>query len=262
MKYLLTALLALFITAETMALDKLMFEGREVHYSVPNGQGPFPLVLALHGRNGNGPQFERQAGFAELGEQEGFITVLPSAGSGKWEKSDIGFMVNLVRHMANIVPVNTNQIYVSGMSNGGVMSYWLACDASDVFAAAAPVAATLYRRDQCDPQPPVSVLAFNATDDTTTKYDGGWQTLGAEKSIAKFTTDCVLGFRNKFDRYAVTGYECNLGRSGLFTIFEGGHSWPGSDRSWSGSTPTKAVDATAEAWKFFDSLREVPPECR
>jgi len=71
--------------------------------------------------------------------------------------------------------INLRRVYSCGMSNGGFMSYRLACEFSDRFAAIAPVAGCLTDSMEyyCHPSRPMPVLHFHGTTDPLVNYNGG-----------------------------------------------------------------------------------------
>jgi poly(3-hydroxybutyrate) depolymerase len=112
-----------------------------------------PVVLMFHGGFGNGAQFEKNSGMDKLADQEGFITVYPD-GLGpvptwnggdccgyarKNNIDDVGFVSDLIDYLETKLNVDPDRIYASGMSNGGILCYRLACELSDKIAAIGPV---------------------------------------------------------------------------------------------------------------------------
>jgi len=108
------------------------------------GRGaPAPLVLVLHGGGGNASIAEGMTGFSELAEKTGFIVVYPE-GSGRfrgrlltWNAGhccghameqrvdDVAFISALLDRLGADYPVDPRRIYVTGMSNGGMMAHRL-----------------------------------------------------------------------------------------------------------------------------------------
>ncbi|MDN8872721.1 prolyl oligopeptidase family serine peptidase, partial [Staphylococcus aureus] len=64
------------------------------------------------------------------------------------------------------------RVYATGMSNGGMMAYRLACEASDIFKAIAAVAGT-DNTLSCTPAKPISILHIHAKDDDHVLFAGG-----------------------------------------------------------------------------------------
>jgi polyhydroxybutyrate depolymerase len=244
-----------------------------------------PLVLSFHGGGGKAENQRRVSGFNDLADEKGFIVVYPN-GSGRLEENiltwnggtccgyaltnnidDVGFIRELISRLRTEYNIDPKRIYATGLSNGGILSYRLACDASDLFAAIAPVSGT-QNYVRCEPQEPVSVIHFHGTDDTRLPYGGGSgddSVTGVvynsvEESI-KFWRDfnsCsgtpqIQSYRDiQIDAY--TG--CNQGTEiQLYAILGGKHAWPGSDGpAWpGGDEPTQTISATEIMWIFFAS---------
>jgi polyhydroxybutyrate depolymerase len=266
----------------------LAFDGIERSYilHIPpsyNGSQAAPLVLSFHGGGGNAENEMRLSGFDSLADEKGFIVVYPN-GTGRlgdkiltWNGGtccgyaaannidDVGFVRALVTDLQTTVTIDAKRIYATGLSNGGILAYRLACDASDLIAAIGPVSGT-QNIAPCNPSQPVSVIHFHGTADEHLPYNGGV----GDKSLAgvpfasvKDTMDFWLNFDQcptmpqtesfadiQHDTYA----NCSNG-SGveLYTIIGGKHAWPGSDGpGWpGGDQPSQTISATKLIWDFF-----------
>jgi polyhydroxybutyrate depolymerase len=150
-----------------------------------------PLVLAFHGGSGNIATAADYFGLNGKADKEGFIVVYPQgtgrklAGKqlGSWNSGkccppaskknvdDVGFIRKLITRLSRDFAIDQNRIYATGMSNGAMMSYRLACEMSDVIAAIAPVGAH-DGIEHCEPSRPVPVIHFHGTDDPCAVYDG------------------------------------------------------------------------------------------
>ena len=158
---------------------------------IPSGTS-VPLVIALHGGLGTSSQFEANSGLNGFAESNGFIAVYPDGvgnqpdGSGfqTWNGGyccgpaatqsidDITFIRNVVTDLRNSLPVNSSRVYALGHSNGGILSYRIACEMSDVVAAIGVQAGSNVVTD-CRPALPVSVFHLHGTSDTNVPIDGG-----------------------------------------------------------------------------------------
>jgi polyhydroxybutyrate depolymerase len=246
---------------------------------------PTPLVMSLHGGGGDAVNQRRVSGFNDLADEKGFIVVYPN-GTGRLEDKiltwnggtccgyavtnqidDVGFIRALIAELQSQYNIDPKRIYATGLSNGGIMSYRLACDAADIFAAIGPVAGT-QNYVRCEPSEPVSVIHFHGTDDTHLPYGGG----SGDDSVAGVlfksvdeSMDFWLTFnlcnpmptKETFDDIQHETYSgcANEIEMELYTILGGKHAWPGSDGpAWpGGDEPTQTISATEILWKFFAS---------
>ncbi len=149
---------------------------------------PVPLVLSLHGGAGNGQQTCSLAGgIQELADREGFLVACPEGVENHWNDGrandlnrahvedidDIGFLRALIEQLSKSHNVDPDRIYVTGASNGGMMSLRMACEASDVLAAVGAVIASLPADLDCEPEQPISILLMNGTEDPLMPWEGG-----------------------------------------------------------------------------------------
>lgn len=133
-----------------------------------------PLVVMLHGGFGSAKQAERSYGWDELADSEKFLVAYPDGYHRAWNANgggccgrparegvdDIGFVRAVVADIANNVSIDPARVYVTGMSNGAIMSYTLACNTS-IFAAIGVVSGT--QLDPCQSPRPVSVIHIHGT---------------------------------------------------------------------------------------------------
>lgn len=143
-----------------------------------------PLVLDIHGLNGT-PEYQKStSGWLEKSDEKGFLVVYPGGLENSWngglccgpsamsKVDDEGFLRAVVEKLKSEACVNPKRVYATGLSNGGAMSHLLACRASDVFAAVAPISMS-NSATPCEPTRAVSVTMFRATADTLVAYNGG-----------------------------------------------------------------------------------------
>jgi polyhydroxybutyrate depolymerase len=247
---------------------------------------PAPLVLVLHGGGGAGRSTERMTGFSELADRRGFIVVYPNGIDRRWNDArgvvarqdvdDVGFLTALVEHSRRTLPIDPRRVYASGISNGAMMSYRLACERSEIFAAIAPVAGAMPEPlgPRCSPSRPVSLVAISGTEDPLVLWGGGpvarnrgrtmsvpdsvalWARLNGCPAPASVTQepdrDPADGTRVRRETYG----PCQEGASVvLYAVEGGGHSWPGSTRSRLPLTGrlSRDINATDVIWGFFEA---------
>jgi len=241
---------------------------------------PAPLVLVFHGGGGRASGIAPHTGFSRLAEREGFVVAYPQGLNGRWNdgrgyaaaRDDVGFVRALLDTLERELAIDPRRVYATGISNGAMFAYRLACDLPGVLAAVAPVAGAMPAdlAPGCAHTQPVSVLAFQGTADPLMPYAGGGvarrrgRVLSAEQSIAFWaTTSGCAGAPVTMDeadrvsdgtrvRRTIYG-TCREGRSvELYTIEGGGHTWPGGPPVGGAvGRVTREIDATALIWGFF-----------
>ena len=150
----------------------------------------YPLMFVFHGFGGIATQFINTADMRDLAESNNFIVVYPQGldlgGTGshwncsnpsadnKSDVDDIGFIENLIDQLIVDYPViDSKRIYAAGYSNGGFMSYYLACN-SKKFAAIGSVAGTMLddSYQSCNANFPTAMINIHGTNDFDVPYDG------------------------------------------------------------------------------------------
>src|ERR1700749_3954690 len=113
-----------------------------------------PLVVMLHGAFGDGQQAENSYGWDQLADSAKFVVAYPDGMGQTWNAhgccgkaaaeniDDVGFITTMVGQISAAMPIDPSRVYATGISNGGIMSYALACN-SGIFAAIGPDSATL-----------------------------------------------------------------------------------------------------------------------
>jgi len=252
---------------------------------------PVPLVLSLHGGGGNAENQRRLSGFNRLADEHGFIVVYPN-GTGRFRNvlltwnggtccgyaqennvDDVGFIRALVAELQREYAVDPRRIYVTGFSNGGILAYRLACEASDLIAAIAPVAGTL-NCAPCQPTHPVSVIHFHGTDDARLPYEGGVgrdSLVGVDFTSVRESVEFWVALNGcdpepQTKTFADVQHQVWSGcRDGtaveLYTIVGGKHAWPGSaGPAWAGGDePTPTISASKLIWEFFSAHPKPTP---
>jgi len=157
------------------------------------GASPMPLVVTVHFWLAQPEIMQVFTYMNEVAEEKGFITVYPrgifrsfNAGPvccGPEGRDDVLFIRKIVAETQLLRSIDSSRVYATGMSNGGYMSHRLACDASDLFVAIAPVAgASPWPTDQfptnCKPTRPMPILALHGTEDFLVPYVTMVETVG------------------------------------------------------------------------------------
>ena len=198
----------------------------------------------------------------------------------KEQVDDLGFLRALPQELARRFPVDATRVYATGISNGGLMSYRLACDAADLYAAVAPVAANLSVElaPVCHPARAVSLLVLNGTDDPIMPWQGGpikvlWSRRGEVLSTPATVQRWLeldrcnaLSAHSRVDAvpddataYIERSAQC-AGSAAIdwYEIQGGGHTWPGGvpylGRRIVGRV-SHELDANEVVWAFLSAHR-------
>ncbi len=269
--------------------------GALVHVPTRAADGPVPLVLALHGGGGHAEFMADDAryGLVSAAEREGFVVAFPNGFSrlprgrlATWNaggccgaardrgSDDVGFLRALVAHIAARHPVDPKRVVATGMSNGGMMAYRLACEATDLLAGIVPVAGTeaYTQAADCRPSRPLSVLHIHARDDSHVRFEGGRGPDAADaRQVMDFVSvpETVARWRERLACRAEVetvverpGALCQRHpgcRGGVELQWcvtdSGGHSWPGAAQVRRGKAPaTQALDANERLAALLRSL--------
>jgi polyhydroxybutyrate depolymerase len=244
-----------------------------------------PLVFNLHGYGSNGTEQMFYSNMNATAEANNFLVIYPNGtddfqGTPHWNAGltisntdDLGFLVALAESLQQEYDLDPNRTFSCGMSNGGFMSYHLACNANQTFRAIASVTGTMNQStfDNCNPDQPVPVLEIHGTADATVPYSGfpdvpGWGNFVGIPEVIDFWVDyngCgdftqeELPNIDPDDNTTVTTTiynDCNgNSKVWLYTVNNGGHDWPGA---FFGQA-NQDVDASDVIWEFFNQYDPV-----
>ena len=281
---LLTAVL-LALAPLPAAADSITVDGRERDFILrePAAEGPAPLILVLHGGGGRGRQIERHSDLTEPALAAGFAVVYPDGVGRQWNDGradldaetvregvdDVAFLLALVEHLVTRGSVDPRRVFVTGISNGGIMSFRLACEATIVANLGVEVAGG------CRPARPLPLLMLNGTADELVRYEGGpvslfgkerGRVIGTEATLALFAASngCAgLAPQAMADPAddgvgveALVGQDCRA-PTRLVRYLGGGHGWPGKGKVlvWRESAPVpEAPTANDLLLEFFGPL--------
>ena len=238
-----------------------------------------PVLFALHGYGSTAETHKSYTQYEPLAENNRFIVVYPQGykletqltnssshwNSGAWtigsNIDDVSFISTLIEMIASKVSIDRNRVYSSGMSNGGFMSYHLACNLSSKIAAIASVTGSMSKQtfDNCSPSHPMPILQIHGLIDFTVPYDGN-------SSIGMEPIDNVLNFWANYNAcnperlYSVIDYQNDKGsidfinyesclnnvevKSILLQTMR--HNWPSLDNF--------NISASEEVWNFLSQF--------
>jgi len=244
----------------------------------------YPLVIALHGGGGWGKQFETSTGLTVKADAEKFIVVYPdgvkSDGPLKaqtWNAgnccdyaavnniNDVKFISELIDQLVAKYKVNAKRVYATGHSNGGMMSYRLACELSNKIAAIAPNSCTMVMKQPIAPTRAVPILHMHSVLDKNVPYQGGVGdgvthmyfppvdsvlNVWSSKNACTNTAQVVVN-NASYKKTQWTNCSNNVTIQYYLTQ-DGGHAWPGAAAgSITGDKPSTAINANDLLWEFF-----------
>ncbi|MFI5932783.1 alpha/beta hydrolase family esterase [Actinoplanes sp. NPDC051494] len=233
-----------------------------------------PLVIMLHGPAGTGGQAQQSYGWDHEADRSGFVVAYPDGIGGTWnagpaccgvaardDVDDIGFITALAKAVPGTDPSNT---FATGISDGAVLAYRLACETS-IFRAIAPVAGTMV--DKCASPRPTSIIHIHGIKDAVIPYGGGpgrspstidGPAIPDLMRMWRVTDRCDAPTRTVRGKVTTAVAPCPDARTvELVTIAGAGHQWPGSSRAPAGERrldldpPSTSLNATAVIWDFF-----------
>jgi polyhydroxybutyrate depolymerase len=255
-------------------------EERTYLLHVPPGVArPASVVMVFHGGGGRADAIMQATRFNDIADQNRFIVVYPQ-GIGRWRggtwniaspdspssADDTGFVRAILADLEHSFPIDRRRIYATGESMGGVFSYRLACEMSDVFAAVAPVAATMVE-PRCVPRSPVAVLHVHGSADENIPLGGGAGSMTArgrswppmQGGIRQWAAidGCTPEPKPRQDGPETTCYSYPGCRAAVeyCVVNGGGHAWPGGvPHPWQqrfGIYVSQTFPASARIWAFF-----------
>lgn len=245
-----------------------------------DGSEAVPLVFNFHGYGSNSQEQEFYGDFRPIADTANFILVHPQGldlggGAAGWNNFmpysatnyDYTFVNELLDSLELKYNIDASRVYSTGMSNGGFMSYDLACFMSNRFAAVASVTGSMVAShlNACNPARVIPVMQIHGTNDPTVTYTGagGLLTSTHIDTLVKFWAElngCNLtptmenvANTSTTDMCTAEHYTYTGGINGntveFFKIIGGQHTWPGT------SFPTAGTNmdfkATKEIWRFF-----------
>lgn len=231
-----------------------------------DGVTPLPIVFDFHGLSEGAAIHQVHSQFGEHGDEHGYVTIFPQArGIGlnvSWATGlgsvDVAMFGEMLDQLEADLCLDTDRVYVTGLSQGGFMSSSIACAYADRVAAIAPVAG-LRNPAGCAPSRPIPVLNFHGTADTIVSYapiPGFTAAWAARNGCGPDPSTTFVG-EDDVATVDLVEYDCPADATvAHYRITGGGHSWPGSDLSVAigvivGYT-TFVIDATDLIWQFFE----------
>lgn len=251
-----------------------------------------PLVILLHGGGGQARGIIALTKFDKLAEKEAFTLIAPDGLDKNWNDGriapgksayvknidDLGFIEKLIDLFIKNKNVDPLRVFVTGISNGGMMSLYLAQHLSHKIRAIAPLTASIPVNLAANYQPKqaLSMLVINGTADKLVKYEGGAVVSEKKQRGSVISTDDMLQIwvknnrceskpsieklpdKEKADGCKAEKISYNCSQSGtelvLIKIIEGGHTWPGAAQyapKLIVGNVCRDFNATELIWEFF-----------
>ena len=255
------------------------FDGLERRFrlTVPESvSSDSPLIIALHGYGSNAIILQGYSGLDALAETQGAVVAYPQStrdnfGYTCWnvgycnnnDIDDVGFLRSIIEQVTS--DQGLDDVIVTGMSNGGDMTYRMACEADDVVSMAAPITGCMmtWLKDTCAPTTPPPVVHIHGTSDGITLYDGDPTYTGGGYEGTEASIGHLAGLHGAassdiddttYDDVIVTTWTTDDGwpAAKLFARQGGGHQWPTG-------APNYELDTTEVIWTFYeDSVLDAP----
>ena len=248
----------------------------------PDGIGEdAPLVVVMHGYSGNAQDIQTYSNMNDVADQHGFVVAYPQGtrddDSNRFFNvgyafhpgvtiDDVGFIRAIVSQLQFNLGVSQENVFATGMSNGGEMSYMLACQAADVFKSVASVSGIMFESFAfgCTPTRPISIFEIHGTDDAVNWYGGDltneggggpyrgiedgidfWisiNDLSQQERISLPDIDRSDGSDITFERHWSDDSDIEVW---LYRVNGGGHDWPGAEGNMD-------IDSSQSVWSFFN----------
>ena len=258
---------------------------RQYYLYLPDGiSDDAPLVFVLHGYSGDALGIMNYSGMNQVADDNGFAVCYPQGLSDDWDYNfwnvgydwheyetvdDVEFLTELAEHLRGEYDLSRDHVFSTGMSNGGDMSYLLACEASEIFRAIAPVAGCMmtWIYDSCDPIDPIPVFEIHGTDDDVTWWEGAdeifndgwgpWESVDTTfnfwtqlNGCTDFTMDTLPDINTSDGSYVISHKNTNGVNNNevwLYEVVNGGHDWPGAYGNMD-------INSSEEIWNFFTNF--------
>jgi polyhydroxybutyrate depolymerase len=270
--------LTTLVTAQTTVTGSIQHDGEERDYRLylPEGysqNASWPLVFNLHGFGSNALEQEIYSQMNVIADTAKFLVCYANGIDNAWNvgwtfgstADDVGFISNLIDTLIAEYNIDPARVYSCGMSNGGFMSYRLACELNDRIAAIASVTGSIVPQyiDDCNPGKAVPVMEVHGTADLVVPYVGltdvslhidtvvqywvennGCSDPPSESPIPDIDPDdgCTA---TRIDYTDCVGGS----KVSLFKVFGGAHTWPGSPLTL--GVTNQDFKASEEIWLFF-----------
>ncbi len=241
-----------------------------------------PLMIVLHGGLGNAGQAEKMTGMNDVADTGKFLVAYPEGTGGRFgfmkdkktwnagrccgqavtqNSDDVLFIKKLIEDVHARYQIDTRRVYVTGISNGAMMAYRLACDIPEKIAAIVPVSGTL-AVDSCDGAKDIPVLHIHGDQDQNVPFSGGKgedSVAGVSHRSVPETIALITRSRrcaapeqkNVENAIQISSYRCSNGAPVELYVIKGGkHVWPGGHGRNNEGSDGRYISASKQAWEF------------
>ena len=248
-----------------------------------------PLVVAIHGYTSSAKTLMGYSGINQVADKEGFLVAYPQGTKDSRDNNffnvgyefhsdskvnDVNFIREIVLNLTKDYKLNSKRVFATGMSNGGDMSYLLACTSSDLFTAVAPVAGVMMKDtlENCNPVKKIPIFEIHGTKDSISKFEGDmnnedkwgayydlpstiefWvnkHALNEKETIQLENKNTEDGTTITFERYWSDESQREVW---FYIVNDGNHTWPGMTGLFS-RTANQDINSAEEIWKFFSKF--------
>ena len=248
-----------------------------------------PLVVAIHGYTSSAKTLMGYSGINQIADVEGFMVAYPQGTKDSRDNNffnvgyefhsdskvnDVNFIREIVLNLTKDYKLNSKRVFATGMSNGGDMSYLLACTSSDLFTAVAPVAGVMMKDtlENCNPEKKIPIFEIHGTKDSISKFEGDmnnedkwgayydlpstiefWvnkHALNEKETIQLENKNTEDGTTITFERYWSDESQREVW---FYIVNDGNHTWPGMTGLFS-RTANQDINSAEEIWKFFSKF--------
>ena len=248
-----------------------------------------PLVVAIHGYTSSAKTLMGYSGINQIADKEGFLVAYPQGTKDSRDNNffnvgyefhsdskvnDVNFIREIVLNLTKDYKLNSKRVFATGMSNGGDMSYLLACTSSDLFTAVAPVAGVMMKDtlENCNPVKKIPIFEIHGTKDSISKFEGDmnnedkwgayydlpstiefWvnkHALNEKETIQLENKNTEDGTTITFERYWSDESQREVW---FYIVNDGNHTWPGMTGLFS-RTANQDINSAEEIWKFFSKF--------
>jgi polyhydroxybutyrate depolymerase len=265
------------ISMQSQTNGSFDFEGVSRNYIVyvPSGhnmQNPASLVIVLHGFTQTAQAIMNYSNFNAYAEENSFIVAYPNGIGNSWNvgvgggstANDVGFLSALIDTLNAQYGVDQERVYATGFSNGGFMSYRLACELNHRIAAIASVAGTMSNAtyDACEPGRTFPIMHIHGTSDFIVSYNGGFGNKSVNEVIDFWVSNnnCpenpeiiqlpdLVQEGSTVEQHTYTPCDDET-EVVLLRVVNGGHTWPGATGNSGIGNTNRDISASEEIWSF------------